>query len=166
MNAVSRVFLVARGVAWTLGFVLLWTWIATSVRTWDDAIGFAIPRALRPIGWGVAAAGALLAVSCIATFLSRGRGTPAPFDAPRVFVASGPYRWVRNPMYLGAAALILGVGLAVGSPAIVLLAPAFLLIAHVVVITIEEPGLAARFGDAYEQYRANVAPWHLRVPRN
>ena len=86
----------------------------------------------------LALAGTLaLAGGCIATFLGRGRGTPAPFDPPRTFVASGPYRWVRNPMYLGAAAAILGAGLVVGSPAIVLLAPAFLLLMHVIVITID-----------------------------
>ena len=41
---------------------------------------------------------------CIGTFVTKGQGTPAPFDPPREFVASGPYRYVRNPMYIGALA--------------------------------------------------------------
>src|SRR3989442_9350533 len=37
-----------------------------------------------------------------------GRGTPAPFDSPRQLVATGLYRWVRNPMYLSALSLLVG----------------------------------------------------------
>jgi len=60
-------------------------------------------------------------LSCIVVFVVRGRGTPAPFDAPRELVAAGPYRWVRNPMYLGAGMVIVGYGYAFRSTVSVLL---------------------------------------------
>ena len=164
-GAAARVFLVARGLLWSTAFVATWTWIALQIRAFDGTLGFAIPSPLRPVGAAIGAAGALLAGACIVTFLARGRGTPAPFDPPRRFVAAGPYRWVRNPMYLGAALVILGAGVFVGSPAIVLLAPAFLLLMHVVVVAYEEPSLAARFGEDYARYRAAVPRWFARRPR-
>ena len=104
-------------------------------------------------------------LACIATFVTRGRGTPAPFDAPRALVAVGPYRYVRNPMYVGAAALLLGAGLVVGSPSIALLSVAFLAIAHVLVVVYEEPALAETFGDSYAAYRASVHRWRIARPR-
>src|ERR1700741_4558110 len=56
----------------------------------------------------LAGAGGALALWCVLTFATRGRGTPAPFDPPRVLVVGGPYRYVRNPMYLGAIAALVG----------------------------------------------------------
>ncbi len=53
-------------------------------------------------GMAMAAVGASLALWCVGTFVRLGRGTPAPFDPPRRLVVAGPYRFVRNPMYLGA----------------------------------------------------------------
>ena len=66
--------------------------------------------------WGI---GAVILLWSFWNFLMQGRGTPAPFDPPREFVASGPYRYVRNPMYLGAIGVLLGAALMVGSASIV-----------------------------------------------
>ena len=52
--------------------------------------------------------GASLAIWCVLTFALLGRGTPAPFDPPRRLVVRGPYRYVRNPMYIGAAIALSG----------------------------------------------------------
>ncbi len=112
----------------------------------------------------LASAGALLAGICVAAFVTTGRGTPAPFDPPREFVASGPYRYVRNPMYIGGAAVILGAGLAFSSPSIVLLALAFLLIMHLFVVILEEPSLAGKFGAGYQRYSQSVPRWLIRPP--
>ena len=97
----------------------------------------------------VGLAGALMTAWCIGTFVGKGQGTPAPFDPPREFVASGPYRYVRNPMYIGALGVILGAGLAAASPSIVALAGAFGLCAHLFVVLYEEPALEKRFGESY-----------------
>ena len=56
----------------------------------------------EPVAWPalvIIAAGLALYLACLWLFASVGRGTPGPWDAPRRFVAKGPYRWVRNPMY-------------------------------------------------------------------
>lgn len=143
----------------------LWVWLAAWVRSYDARIPVDLPAWLRPVGVVLAVAGALLAGLCIATFVTRGRGTPAPFDPPREFVASGPYRWVRNPMYVGAAAVILGAGLVVSSPSIVLLSLFFLLTMHLFVVLYEEPTLAARFGASYDRYKAAVHRWLIRTPK-
>jgi len=163
-SALSRAFVVVRGLLYSYGFVLLWAWLAISIRPLDARLAVTIPAWLAPLGFLFAVAGALLAALCIGVFVTAGRGTPAPFDPPRVVVAVGPYRWVRNPMYLGAAAVLLGAGLMVESPSVVLLAIAFLAMAHVLVILYEEPALSARFGDGYERYKASVHRWLIRRP--
>ena len=145
-------------------FVWLWVWIAGSVRSFDGRIPVTLPPGLRPLGFALAGFGALLAGACVATFVTRGRGTPAPFDPPREFVASGPYRYVRNPMYVGAAAAMLGAGLALSSPSIVMLAAAFVLLMHLFVVLYEEPALARKFGGPYERYRSTVHRWLIRKP--
>ena len=161
----ARAFTVLRGVLYSAAFVWLWTWLALSVRAYDHVFG-ALPPWISVLGYPIAAGGAVLALACIATFVTRGRGTPAPFDAPRELVAIGPYRYVRNPMYVGACALLLGAGLVVGSPSIVLLSVAFLAIAHVFVVVYEEPALAETFGDSYAAYRDSVHRWRIARPRS
>src|SRR5574341_1279456 len=54
------------------------------------------------------AAGAALYAWTVWEFATRGRGTPLPIDAPKTLVVRGPYRVVRNPMYLGVLGVILG----------------------------------------------------------
>jgi len=165
-SLLSKSLTILRGVVYSAAFVGLWTWLAIQVRPFDENLAVGLPSWLRPLGLVLAVAGAVLAGTCIATFVTKGRGTPAPFDPPRAFVASGPYRYVRNPMYVGATAVILGAGLAVASPSIVLLAPAFLLIMHLFVVLHEEPSLAATFGASYQAYRSSVSRWLIRRPRS
>lgn len=140
-------------------FVSLWVWLAVSVRRFDTALAVTIPAWLHPVGLAVASAGALLAAVCVVLFVTEGRGTPAPFDPPRDFVASGPYRFVRNPMYLGASSIVLGTGLTLSSPSIVLLGMGFLAIAHLFVVLYEEPALTRTFGARYLHYKASVHRW-------
>lgn len=165
-SLVHRAFTLLRGVIYSACFIWLWTWLAMVARSYDDRLAMALPLWLRPVGFALGVAGALVAATCIATFIVKGRGTPAPFDPPREFVASGPYRYVRNPMYLGAASVILGAGLVVSSPSIVLLAFGFLAIMHLFVILHEEPALAREFGASYQAYRASVHRWLIWRPRS
>ncbi len=159
-----KIFTILRGLVYSALFIWFWAWLVLYVRRFDPSIPIALPAWLRPIGYVLAVAGALIAGACVATFVTRGRGTPAPFDPPREFVATGPYRWVRNPMYVGAAMLILGAGLIVSSPSVVLLDFVFLLVMHLFVVLHEEPALTDRFGDAYERYRSSVHRWRIRRP--
>ena len=60
-------------------------------------------------------AGGALALWCILAFALVGKGTPAPFDPPRRLVVAGPYRYVRNPMYIGAGLALTGAAMFYGS---------------------------------------------------
>ena len=113
-------------------------------------------------GMLVAAAGAAVAVWCIGTFVFVGKGTPAPFDAPRRLVVRGPYRFVRNPMYIGAGLAIIGAALLYQSLALLAYAGAFFLAMHVLVLWYEEPTLLASFGEDYATYCYRVRRWWPR----
>jgi protein-S-isoprenylcysteine O-methyltransferase Ste14 len=163
-TTVSSIFTVLRGVIYSAAFVAMWAWLASYVRRFDPQIPLSLPSWLVSVGLLLACAGGLLAAACIATFVTIGRGTPAPFDPPRQFVVRGPYRYVRNPMYIGGAAVLLGVGLFISSPSVVLLAPAFLLLMHLIVVLHEEPALELRFGSEYLHYKAVVHRWLVKKP--
>lgn len=66
------------------------------------------PPGSRIAGALLIALGAATYFSCQWDFAVFGRATPAPIDAPRKFVSHGLYRYVRNPMYLGVLAVVLG----------------------------------------------------------
>jgi protein-S-isoprenylcysteine O-methyltransferase Ste14 len=126
------------------------------------ATGITRPAHLGPIqiaGLALVVLGGALAIWCILTFAVVGKGTPAPFDPPRQLVAAGPYRWVRNPMYLGAGAALAGAALFYQSAALVAFAAGFLLVTHLFVVFYEEPTLERTFGAQYADYRNAVPRW-------
>ncbi|MGB7593762.1 MAG: methyltransferase [Terriglobia bacterium] len=86
-------------------------WIASWVRAFDQCFGFSLPVAAEIPGAILVALGAILTHACAGVFIPRGRGTTAIFDAPHAFVAIGPYRYVRHPMYMGGLMLLLGFSL-------------------------------------------------------
>ncbi len=107
----------------------------------------------------VATTGAIIALWCVCAFVWIGKGAPAPFDPPRRLVVRGPYRRVRNPMYLGAAFFLGGVGLFYHSAAVALYGLALLAVAHLIVVLYEEPALRRSFGAQYEEYCRRVPRW-------
>jgi protein-S-isoprenylcysteine O-methyltransferase Ste14 len=110
-------------------------------------------------GLAIGTVGGLLVVWCISTFVFVGRGTPAPFDPPRELVVRGPYRFVRNPMYIGAALALAGAAAYFQSWQLLGYAGLFLLAAHLLVIVYEEPVLRQTFGASYETYCGRVRRW-------
>ena len=110
-------------------------------------------------GMLVAAMGAVLALWCIVTFTVDGRGTPAPFDPPRRLVVGGPYRIVRNPMYVGGGIAMLGAALFYGSLALLAYVAVYLVILHAFVVGYEEPTLSRTFGADYDAYRGSTGRW-------
>jgi protein-S-isoprenylcysteine O-methyltransferase Ste14 len=120
------------------------------------------PIALRVTGAVLIAIGGVLVLETTARFALQGRGTPAPFAAPERFVARGSYRVVRNPMYVGVLALIVGQALLLGREVLLLWAGVAALLFHLFVVLHEEPELRNRFGTEYEDYRRRVGRW---VPR-
>jgi protein-S-isoprenylcysteine O-methyltransferase Ste14 len=116
------------------------------------------------LGVLVGTVGAVIALSCIVAFVTIGRGTPAPFDPPRQLVIRGPYRFVRNPMCIGAALALGGAGLFYESISLLIYICLFMAIAHVFVIVYEEPTLSRTFGPEYEAYCHRVRRWWPRMP--
>ena len=156
----NMLFIAVRALLFSAGFILLWGWVALSLhRRYDTTLGFALSAWTPVLGIALMASGGTLAFACIATFVTRGEGTPAPMDPPRKFVATGPYRFVRNPMYIGGFLVLAGFGLYEQSPAILLFALPWLLLAHLFVILYEEPHLCATFGMPYDTYCRSVPRW-------
>lgn len=119
-------------------------------------------------GWAavpVIAAGAGLYGWCVWAFAAVGRGTPGPWDAPRRVVAAGPYRWVRNPIYLAALLIVLGEAWLFGSLWLLAYAGGMAVSFHLFVTGYEERVLARRFGGSYQEYRRAVPRWLPRRPR-
>lgn len=87
-------------------------------------------------------------------------GTPAiPFQPSTALVVSGPYRFTRNPMYLGMAVLHLGLALAFGLLWALALLPVVVLVIDRLVIAREEPYLERRFGAEYVAFKSRVRRW-------
>ncbi len=121
-----------------------------------------------PVAWpavAVISAGVGLYLWCLWVFAVVGRGTPGPWDPPRRLIAVGPYRWVRNPIYLAALLIILGEAWLFGSAALLLYAGMAAVAFHLLVIAYEEPRLRTQFGQQYEAYRRTVSRWIPRPPR-
>jgi protein-S-isoprenylcysteine O-methyltransferase Ste14 len=157
----KRLFIALRAILFSTGFIFLWGWVALSLhRRYDTTLGLAFSGGwTSTLGIALMAAGGTLAFACIATFVTRGEGTPAPMDPPRKFVAAGPYQFVRNPMYIGGFLVLAGFGLFEQSPAILLFALPWLVLAHLFVILYEEPHLRATFGSPYDGYCRSVRRW-------
>lgn len=96
-------------------------------------------------------------------FLAQGRGTPAPVDPPKELVATGFYRYVRNPMYAGVLAMVFGHFLWFGYWNLLVYAILVFILFHTFVTYYEEPTLKRKFGAAYENYRKNVPRWMPRL---
>jgi protein-S-isoprenylcysteine O-methyltransferase Ste14 len=121
-----------------------------------------------PVAWyatGVIAIGILLYLACVWVFATRGRGTPDLWDSPRRVVTIGPYRWVRNPIYLAALLIISGQAWLFFSVDLLIYAAGLAVAFHLFVTCYEEPRLRARFGERYEAYRRTVRRWIPRPPR-
>ncbi len=108
------------------------------------------------------AAGLLVIAACFVRFVADGVGTPSPLAPPQELVARGPYRHVRNPMYVATAAVIIGEGLLIARPILPLAAIAYLGAMALLVLRFEEPLLHKRFGASWDTYAAAVPGW---VPR-
>jgi protein-S-isoprenylcysteine O-methyltransferase Ste14 len=160
----KRLWIAARSLAYMTGFFVLWGWIALSVRRFDPALGLVVPDELQPAGVVMMGMGACVGLVCVGTFVTRGRGTPAPFDPPRKFVARGPYRFVRNPMYISGFSILVGLGLCVKSAAIVVFVALLSLLMHLAVVYLEEPDLEKRFGESYQKYKKSVNRWLPKIP--
>lgn len=118
--------------------------------------------AFRFLGLPLMLLGALIYCWCAWDFTFTGKGTPAPFDPPQELVIKGPYRLVRNPMYVFVLLTIIGAAIFFENAILLVYAALVFTFFHLWVIGYEEPTLHRKFGTAYARYCAAVARW---IPR-
>jgi len=136
--------------------ILVPRWLLSSRRPAD------LPPWLRFAAWPLLLLGLAIYLWCAWDFASAGRGTPAPIDPPKSLVVRGLYRHVRNPMYLGILAILVGEALLAQSRALLEYAAVIFGCFFLFVLAYEEPALYEQFGESYERYRQEVPRW---IPR-
>ena len=119
----------------------------------------AAPVAATVAGAALIVVGLVLLLTCIVGFAREGGGTLAPYDPPAALVIRGPYRYTRNPMYVGVLAILAGLAVANWSVALSLYAVGVATAFATFVLLYEEPWLERRFGDDYRRYKAAVPRW-------
>jgi protein-S-isoprenylcysteine O-methyltransferase Ste14 len=134
-----------------LGFTLL----GVILRYTAGPIPFPVAFWARLLGVVALLAGLTIIVSARTWFTRTGQ-SPIPWKPTPELILRGPYRFTRNPMYVGITCIQVGLGVAVGNPWISLLAPLALLTVHFIAVLPEEQYLAQKFGPSYHEYCARV----------
>ena len=144
-----------------IGVVLIFvpaSLLSSSGNSRPEAIG-----TRQIVGIIMSVLGLALALWCVLIFAIVGKGTPAPFDPPRRLVVRGPYRVVRNPMYLGAGLALVGAAVFYDSSALWWFVGGFLLVVYLFILGYEEPILRQSFGEEYEEYTKRVGRFLPRL---
>ncbi len=113
---------------------------------------------VRGAGIALTAMGLFLSASVMRVFGAAGTPVP-PYRPTARLVFSGPYRYSRNPDYIGQALLYVGIALVANSWWPLFILPLVLFVVQRFVIEREERYLEAKFGDEYREYRARVRRW-------
>lgn len=124
------------------------------------------PVAVQAFGAALIAAGAAVNVATFIWFPLEGRGVPWPTDPPssRKVMVRGPYRCVRNPMYVSFFVAITGEALLLSRPALLIYLAVLGVLLAAFVRWWEEPTMAKRFGAEYDAYKEQVYAW-WPIPR-
>jgi protein-S-isoprenylcysteine O-methyltransferase Ste14 len=115
--------------------------------------GLRVPLGLVAVAAGVAAAAWPI------VWMRRTHQDPDPRKPSPELILGGPFRWSRNPIYLGMTLIQLGIGVALGNGWVLLLVGPTLAILQREVIAKEEAYLSRRFGDTYAAYQRSVRRW-------
>ena len=158
----------AKAGAWLLFKNTLFTVVMPcSIAVWMPLAWFSPDRGALGLGAGRFAGlplmvlGAAIYLRCVFDF-ALALGTPAPLDPPKELVVTGLYRFVRNPMYCGVLAALLGLALFLESGRLLIYGFAVFTGFSLFVLLYEEPALTSLFGDSYARYQAAVPRW---IPR-
>ena len=103
----------------------------------------------------ILACGVSLVVSARILFTRTGQ-SPIPWKPTPELILQGPYRFTRNPMYVGVTLFVVGLGLTVNNIWISLFAAPALLVVHFIAVLPEERFLAEKFGESYRTFHAQV----------
>jgi protein-S-isoprenylcysteine O-methyltransferase Ste14 len=140
-----------------VGFFL----VGMAIENWVGRLQLSTVSTRGPIvvmGWVAIVAGVAIAGSGVIAFRVA-RTAIIPFHSASRLVRRGPYRFTRNPMYLGLAILYAGVAVLLDRGVPLLLLPLAILAMQLLVIRREERYLAHAFGDDYHRYERTVRRW-------
>lgn len=118
---------------------------------------------LRILGLVLIIFGAIFFTYLVGLFKYTGKGTPVPVEPPTKLIIKGPYKYVRNPMYLNHLLMFFAIFLVFGHFLLLL----YLLLAwfglNLLLVKWEEPQLRKRFGDSYANYMEKVPRWLPKI---
>ena len=103
--------------------------------------------------------GFTLMLICIISFATRGKGTLSPADPTKKLVVTGPYRFSRNPMYVGVMMILIGESIFFQSLSVAIYALFIFISFYIFVVNFEEPRLRAAFAEEYIHYVRHVRRW-------
>lgn len=131
------------------------------IAAWIAGRAFGLPvRFQYPwIGLAVFFAGLLISASGRFAFARAGTEVVPVSAKNSVLVTTGPFRFTRNPMYLGILVATAGLSLVLGTVAALFFPVVFFLFANFISIPYEEKKMTRQFGDAYRDYKARVRRW-------
>jgi protein-S-isoprenylcysteine O-methyltransferase Ste14 len=162
-SRISSVGLAARSLLWTILLPGLFAgyipWRYFGLRS----VVIDLHHPLHWIGLLSIVVGTAFLGLCILEFARSGRGTLSPVDPPRNLVIRGPYRYVRNPMYLSVTLIVLGEVLLTQSRGLLAFWALWFAAVNLFVLGYEEPTLRSQFGAEYERYSAAVGRWLPRL---
>lgn len=130
-------------------------------------LGVIVQRTAVPLSLvfarGLRLAAAVLILACGVSLVASARilfkrtgQNPIPWKPTPELILQGPYRFTRNPMYVGVTIFVIGLGLALNNLWISLFAAPALLLVHFIAVLPEERYLAEKFGESYRSFLAQV----------
>ncbi len=123
---------------------------------------FPLPAFLSPpftySGFLIIGFGLVMVLKSRSLFLKNAT-TLQPSEEPTLLVTSGPFRFSRNPIYLGMAAILLGVTVLQGTPVTLAFPVLFVTLIEFFIIPCEERMLEKIFGEPYRDYKKRVRRW-------
>ena len=150
LRIIAFTMLIPGAVTVGVPYVLLHSDLACPLHAWNT---------LRVLGVFPLIVGVAAYLWCTWDFAGAGKGTPAPYDPPRVLVTRGLYRLVRNPIYVGVVLIVLGEALIFDTLTLVVYAATLLVLFHLRIVFYEEPRLKKKFGASYDVYCRTVPSW-------
>ena len=122
------------------------------------ALPFVFPKFLEWVGYALVLIGLGLAFSAASGFM-RARTTLDPHGSVSNIVTSGPYRFTRNPIYLGFVCFLIGFLFIFKSYWGLILSPIFIVLMNTLVIQHEEAYLEKKLGEQYTSFKSRVRRW-------
>ena len=133
---------------WTLAGVGIHYGVARAPVPVERMISIGVGALIVAIGIGT--------VASARVHFTRTGQSPIPWKPSPELILQGPYRFTRNPMYVGVTLIQIGLGVAFNNLWIALFALLALATVHFVAVLPEERYLSERFGDRYTSYLTQV----------